>query len=133
MAPFDTLVKVWEIMGQGTAITDAATRVAVYKDTLKRTGDEAEAIFQAMEVLNFTRRGNNPAFQFLAQTTMFLNPRIQGLDVFYRGLTGKYGVGRGLSPSKRITSVFLRFLGLASLSVYYYLLVRDSEEYKEST
>ena len=36
MAPFDTLAKVWEILGQGTAITDAATRVAVYKDALKR-------------------------------------------------------------------------------------------------
>jgi len=132
MAPFDTLAKVWEILGQGTAITDAATRVAVYKDALKRTGNEAEAIFQAMEVLNFTRRGNNPAFQFLAQTTMFLNPRIQGLDVFYRGLTGKYGIGRGLSPAKRLKSVFLRFAGLMSLVPYYYLLVRDSEEYKEA-
>ena len=132
MAPFDTLAKVWEILGQGTAITDAATRVAVYKDALKRTGNEAEAIFQAMEVLNFTRRGNNPAFQFLAQTTMFLNPRIQGLDVFYRGLTGKYGVGRGLSPAKRLKSVFLRFAGLISLVPYYYLLVRDSEEYEEA-
>ena len=132
MAPFDTLAKVWEILGQGTAITDAATRVAVYKDALKRTGNEAEAIFQAMEVLNFTRRGNNPAFQFLAQTTMFLNPRIQGLDVFYRGLTGKYGIGRGLSPAKRLKSVFLRFAGLISLVPYYYLLVRDSEEYEEA-
>jgi hypothetical protein len=132
MAPFDTLAKVWEILGQGTAITDAATRVAVYKDALKRTGNEAEAIFQAMEVLNFTRRGNHPFFQFLAQTTMFLNPRIQGLDVFYRGLTGKYGIGRGLSPAKRLKSVFLRFAGLISLVPYYYLLVRDSEEYEEA-
>ena len=50
MAPFDTLAKVWEILGQGTVITDAATRVVVYKDALKRTA-ATEAIFQAMEVL----------------------------------------------------------------------------------
>ena len=133
MSPFDTLGKVWEILGQGTAITDAATRVAVYKDALKRTGSEAEAIFQAMEVLNFTRRGSNPAFQFLAQTTMFLNPRIQGLDVFYRGtFKGTYGIQRGLNPAKRLKGVFLRLAGLISLVPYYYLLVRDSEEYEEA-
>ncbi len=132
LAPFDALATLWRVLGQGTAITDAATRVAVMKDTLKRTNSEAEGIFQAMEVLNFTRRGSSGLYQYLAQTTMFLNPRLQGLDVFYRGLTGKYGVGRGLSPSKRLTSVFLRFAGLISLVPYYYLLVRDTEEYKEA-
>ena len=133
MAPFDTIVKIWEILGQGTAITDAATRVAVMKDTLKRTGDEAESVFQAMEVLNFTRRGSNPQFQLLAQTVMFLNPRLQGLDVFYRGLVkGEYGVGRKLSRRKRLMSAWIRMMSIASLVPYYYLLVRDTEEYKEA-
>ena len=133
MAPFDTIVKIWEILGQGTAITDAATRVAVMKDTLKRTGDEAEGVFQAMEVLNFTRRGSNPQFQVLAQTVMFLNPRLQGLDVFYRGLVkGEYGVGRKLSRRKRLMSAWIRMMSMASLVPYYYLLVRDTEEYKEA-
>ena len=132
MAPFDAIVKMWDILGQGTAITDASTRVAVYKDTLKRTGDEAEAISQAMEVLNFTRRGNDPMFQFASQTIMFLNPRLQGLDVFYRGLTGKYGIGRGLSKSQRATAVAIRMIGMMSLMPWYYLAVRDTDEYKEA-
>jgi hypothetical protein len=132
MFPIDLITTIWDIMGQGTAITDAATRVAVYKDTLKRTGNEAEAIFQALEVLNFTRRGNNEFFQLYAQSTMFLNPRLQGLDVFYRGLTGRYGIGRGLSRSKRLKSVLMRVAAMSSLSVYYYLLARDSEEYEEA-
>ena len=132
MFPLDLLSTVWDILGQGTAITDAATRVAVYKDTLKRTGNEAEAIFQALEVLNFTRRGNSRAFQSYAQMTMFLNPRLQGLDVFYRGLTGKYGIGRGLSRSKRLKAVLMRVSAIASLSVFYYLLAKDSEEYEEA-
>ena len=132
MFPIDLITTIWDIMGQGTAITDAATRVAVYKDTLKRTGNEAEAIFQALEVLNFTRRGNNEFFQLYAQSTMFLNPRLQGLDVFYRGLTGRYGIGRGLSRSKRLKSVLLRVAAMSSLSVYYYLLAKDSEEYEEA-
>jgi hypothetical protein len=133
MAPFDAIVKMWDILGQGTAITDAATRVAVYKDTLERTGDEAEAISQSMEVLNFTRRGNDPGFQWYAQTVMFLNPRLQGLDVFYRGLSGKYGIGRGLSRSQRATSVAIRMIGMMSLMPYYYLMVRDTDEYKEAS
>jgi hypothetical protein len=132
MFPLDLITTIWDIMGQGTAITDAATRVAVYKDTLKRTGNEAEAVFQALEVLNFTRRGNNEFFQLYAQSTMFLNPRLQGLDVFYRGLTGRYGIGRGLSRSKRLKSVLMRVAAMSSLSVYYYLLARDSEEYEEA-
>jgi dephospho-CoA kinase len=132
MFPIDLLSTVWDILGQGTAITDAATRVAVYKDTLKRTDNEAEAIFQALEVLNFTRRGNNQLFQLYAQSTMFLNPRLQGLDVFYRGLTGRYGIGKGLSRSKRLKAVLMRVSAVASLSVFYYLLARDSEEYEEA-
>ena len=132
MFPIDLLSTVWDILGQGTAITDAATRVAVYKDTLKRTNNEAEAIFQALEVLNFTRRGNNQLFQLYAQSTMFLNPRLQGLDVFYRGLTGRYGIGKGLSRSKRLKAVLMRVSAVASLSVFYYLLARDSEEYEEA-
>ena len=132
MFPIDLLSTVWDILGQGTAITDAATRVAVYKDTLKRTNNEAEAIFQALEVLNFTRRGNNQLFQLYAQSTMFLNPRLQGLDVFYRGLTGRYGIGKGLSRSKRLKAVLMRVSAVASLSVFYYLLAKDSEEYEEA-
>ena len=132
-APLDIITKVWDILGQGTAITDAATRVSVYKDTLKRTGDVAEALSQAMEVLNFTRRGNNKSFQLVTQSTMFLNPRLQGVDVFYRGLTGKYGIGRGLTRRKRAAAVALRMLSYISLMPYYYLLVRDSEEWEEAS
>ena len=132
MFPIDLVTGLWDILGQGTAITDAATRVAVYKDTLKRTGNEAEAIYQALEVLNFTRRGNNKAFQTYQQMTMFLNPRLQGLDVFYRGLTGRYGIGRGLSPSKRTKSVWLRLATIMAMMPGYYFLVRDSEEYEEA-
>ena len=63
---------------------------------------------------------------------MFLNPRLQGLDVFYRGLTGRYGIGKGLSRSKRLKAVLMRVSAVASLSVFYYLLARDSEEYEEA-
>ncbi len=132
MFPIDLVTGLWDILGQGTAITDAATRVAVYKDTIKRTGNEAEAIYQALEVLNFTRRGNNKAFQTYQQMTMFLNPRLQGLDVFYRGLTGRYGIGKGLSPSQRAKSVWLRLATIIAMMPGYYFLVRDSEEYKEA-
>jgi len=133
LAPFDAVTKIWDLLGQGTAITDAATRVSVYKDTLKRTGDVAEALSQAMEVLNFTRRGNNEVFQIIAQSSMFLNPRLQGVDVFYRGLTGQYGIGKKLSRKKRAGAVALRVLSMMSLMPYYYFLVKDSEEWEEAS
>lgn len=61
----------WNATGQGTLITDAATRLAVYESILKQTGNEAEAVFQSMEVMNFTRRGNNPMIQITTSLIPF--------------------------------------------------------------
>ena len=49
----------WDASGRLTTRSDAATRQAVYDEVYARTGNEAEAYFQAMEVLNFSRRGSN--------------------------------------------------------------------------
>ena len=130
-APFDAFLGIWNIIGEGTISSDAATRLAVYEDILAKTGNEAEATFQAMEVLNFTRRAKNPLMQYFATVIPFMNPRLQGVDVFYRGATGKYGQPQ-TSVQARRRAFALRMLSLASLTPLYYFLVSDSDEYKEA-
>ncbi len=129
--PFDAFVKLWELFGEVNPAIDAAGRMAVWEDTINRTGNLAEANFQALEVLNFTKKGNNPLMQNLASWTMFLNPRVQGVDVFGRSLVGRYGIGKTLSRAPRMASVWSRILSVMAGATYYYMLVRDTDEYKE--
>ena len=74
----------WEALEKGSSASDAATRLAVYKETLAKTGNEAEALFRAMEIMNFQRKGNSALIRILSAVTPFLNARVQGLDVIYR-------------------------------------------------
>tara|TARA_R100000458_G_scaffold38197_1_gene35735 strand:- start:189 stop:1298 length:1110 start_codon:yes stop_codon:yes gene_type:complete len=62
----------------------------------------------------------------------FLNPRLQGVDVFARALTGSYGQS-GLSIRKRQRNALFRLGALMSLAPIYYFSVKDSDEYKEAT
>jgi len=123
----------WDVMGQATTRSDAATRNAVYKDVLARTGNEAEASFQAMEVLNFGRRGSNVGMRILTATIPFLNARLQGLDVLYRGLSGKSSANRELSRGQAARSAFARGSLIAASTAIYYAMFSDDEQYKEQT
>ena len=129
MLPIDAVLGVWNIIGEGTTSSDAATRLAVYEDILAKTGNEAEAVFQAMEVLNFTRRGKNPLMQYFATVIPFMNPRLQGVDVFYRGARGQYGQPQTSAEARR-RAFALRMGMLASLTPLYYFFVSDSDDYK---
>ena len=80
------------------AKSDAATRQAVYDDVLARTGNEAEAAFQAMEIINFSRRGSKCKADNGGNT--FPKCPLQGLDVFMRALTGDYSAVREEQKSK---------------------------------
>ena len=84
---FTGLKQVWDGLGQATEYSDLATRVAVYNEVLANTGNQAQAIYEAQEILNFRRRGRY--MKTLSAIIPFLNARIQGLDVLYRGFTGR--------------------------------------------
>ena len=124
--------RVWDFLGDATTASDAATRKAVYDDVLARTGNEAEAAFQALEVINFSRRGNSPVARVVTAAIPFLNARFQGLDVFIRSAKGNYGTNKDLSQSKQMQTVILRGAFLAGLTGIYFLLVSDDEQYKNA-
>jgi len=123
LKPFTSL---WRGLEKGTEASDAATRMAVYKSTLERTGNEAEAIFRAMEVMNFNRKGNLAIVRILTAAVPFLNARMQGLDVFYRAAFGKMASEDAAAIQR---SFFIRGATLMALSAMYWFLTHDDEEY----
>jgi hypothetical protein len=124
MRPFTYL---WEGLERGTQASDAATRIEVYKATLKETGNEAEALFRALEVMNFNRKGNNPIVRVATAAIPFLNARMQGLDVLYRAAFGKNATKNAAEIKK---AFWVRGMTMAALSTMYWLLTHDEEEYK---
>ena len=120
----------WSTLEKGTSASDAATRMAVYNRVLEDTGNEAEAIFRALEVMNFNRKGSNPMVRLLTAAIPFLNARMQGLDVFYRaGIQPFFDK----SPTDRAKAVqkafFVRGMYMTSLSVAYWAMTHDDDDY----
>ena len=117
----------WDKLGEASTASDMATRAEVYKRTLERTGSEAEAFYQAMEVINFSRKGNSAIIRILSATIPFLNARIQGLDVLYRTGFGK----AAMENKEKIQKAFIfRSMVLLGTSVMYWAMVSDDEDYK---
>lgn len=131
--PLNMFKSAWDFLGRATTRSDAATRQAVFNDVYSRTGNEAEAHFQAQEVLNFSRRGSNPVMRAITAAIPFLNARIQGLDVLYRGAVGTNNANTELGRSRAALSFALRGALLASATALYWTLVSDEDEYKEAS
>ena len=125
--------KLWNWSGNATTASDAATRKAVYYDVLARTGNEAEAAFQALEVINFSRRGRNPTVRLLTTAIPFLNARFQGLDVLYRGFMGYNSADKEKSRRQAVTTALMRGSIITSTTMAYWLMFSDDEEYKQAT
>ena len=138
---FDSTVRtVWDKLAEVSNKSDSATRQVVYEDTLQnllskgvsRVEAESEAIFQAMEVLNFSRRGNSNALRMIAATVPFLNARIQGIDVMFRAMTGQYSSNRkGKLEAQRSFLARGGIIAMATLALAY--ANNDSEEYKAAS
>jgi len=130
---FKPITSLWDLLEKGTEASDAATRIAVYKDVMARTGNEAEAIRQALEVMNFNRKGSSPIIRVITAAIPFLNARIQGLDVLYRA--GFAPTPEGLNKTDRQREVqknfFIRGATMMALSSMYWFMMKDDDEYKK--
>ena len=131
--PVTQFVNLWDFLGRQTTKSDAATRKAVYDDVLAKTGNEAEAAFQALEVINFSRRGSSALAKTITAAIPFLNARFQGLDVLYRAGKGYYTTQTDQGVLARRSQLAMRGLTLASLTALYWSMVSDDEQYKEQS
>ena len=121
--------KWWDALDKLTMASDTATRVAVYNRVLQTTQNPTAAMFEALEVINFSRRGRNPIVNGLTATIPFLNARIQGLDVMYRGYQGKVGTESTITQQERKKRFIYRFLTFTAInSMYAFWLMSEDEE-----
>jgi uncharacterized protein with GYD domain len=125
LKPFTSL---WDTLEKGTEASDAATRIAIYERVLADTGNEAEAIFRSLEVMNFNRKGSSAVIRIATAAIPFLNARMQGLDIFYRASFGRDTVA---DPAAKQRAFFVRGATLMALSVAMYIMVSDDDDYKK--
>ena len=121
----------WNHWDRVSLASDTATRAAVYEKVLETTENQTAALIEALEVINFSRKGANPIVRFLTATIPFLNARIQGLDVIYRsGTKGNIGTETTMSRAQRQRRFFFRSLTLTAISAAYALanMSEDEEE-----
>jgi hypothetical protein len=125
LKPFTSL---WDALEKGTEASDAATRIAIYERVLADTGNEAEAIFRSLEVMNFNRKGSSAIIRIATAAIPFLNARMQGLDIFYRTAFGRDTDANAALKQK---AFFVRGATLMALSVALFTMVSDDDEYKK--
>lgn len=134
------VVRLWDAAGGLTTRSDGATRKAVADSILQLTGDQVEAAYQGLEIINFDRRGFDPIVRIVTTAIPFLNARFQGLDVLYRSGTGQYSskisdIVQKTTPDEQAKSIILTHAfrgGLLMLATgLYYALMGDEERYKE--
>jgi hypothetical protein len=119
---------VWDALGKGTTASDAATRVLIYERVLADTGNEAEALYRSLEVMNFHRKGSSPLIRVLTAAVPFFNARLQGLDLFYRASTGNMNNKDSAAIQRQF---WARGMTMMALSAFYWAMVSDDEEYKK--
>lgn len=124
---------VWQLLEKGSEASDASTRIEIYKRTLAETGNETEALFKSLEVMNFNRKGRAASVRILTAVVPFLNARMQGLDVLYRAAIQPSMPGQSATArEKELQHKFLvRGATMAALSCLYWALTHDDDEYKK--
>jgi hypothetical protein len=133
------IMAAWDAAEKMTIRADGATRMAVYNDILARTGNEAEAQYQALNVMNFGRRGRNKVLRLITALSPFINARIQGQYKTWQAGTGQIGAiyetdanGRPVrttSSQKNIGRFAFRSGILLGLTFLYWSMMHDEEEY----
>jgi hypothetical protein len=117
--------------------SDAATRVAIFKDQEKQAlakGMSKEdavnyAVFKARESINFAIHGTSPIINNLRNMIPFLSASINSLDTVYRAATGY-----GLPPAEKKAAQMLFVKRAAMMSVMataYAMMYQGDEDYKK--
>ena len=128
-SPFTSL---WGALEKGSSASDAATRMEVYKRVMEETGNEAEALWQSLEVMNFNRKGRSPVIRILTAAVPFMNARIQGLDVLYRtGIRPALTKDTTDAERQRFQTFWKRGMMMMGLAAMYWALTHDDDDYKK--
>lgn len=120
--------------------SEAANRLALYKQLRDKGMSHLEATYKARDLLDFSMQGSWPAFRLVTQVVPFMNARIQGLyklgrdgviptsRVLYNVATGKEIEGTDKQKAEAFGLVTGAVM-LASMALY--LTFKDDEEYQK--
>jgi hypothetical protein len=127
-------------------ISEAANRVALYKQLRDNGYSHLEASFHARDLMNFSATGSSGAIRFISATVPFFNARIQGLyklgrdgilptgRVAYNTLTGKEMWN---DPQNKLSDIqkaksFATISGAACLaSIALYMANKDDKDFQK--
>ena len=125
----------WDKLGKLSEASDAATRIAVYEAAKRDGASDFTAAYRALSIMNFSRSGSSAGLRTFARLVPFLNARIQGFDVLYKGMKSAVGVATGQQQlefdRQRGTHVLVRGMGLMAAAMALALLNEDDEDYKQ--
>jgi len=132
--------KAWKAYQDWGNKSEAANRIALYKQLRDKGLSHLEASFQARDLLDFSMQGSWPALRMVTQVVPFLNARIQGLyklgrdgiiptsRVLYNSVTGQPIDATDAQKAKQF-SVVSGAVVLASLMLY--MAFKDDDDYKK--
>ena len=123
-AVLDTPAKLWRFYRDMLNAAENSHRVAMYNRMRAVGASRLDATYEARDLLDFSKTGNNAAVRFLTESVMFLNARAQGLHRLARGPGGS---------GKALLSIAMRgtlyMFGVLSL----FFKQKDDERYKALT
>jgi hypothetical protein len=110
------LYRLWKRLGSAA---ENANRVALYRAARAAGKSEAQAVYEAKDLMDFAMGGDWPVIQFLIQTVPFLGARMQGL----------YRLGRGMREHPVAFTLKGTLVGMAGFALW--SMFREDERYKE--
>jgi hypothetical protein len=134
------LKRMWDGYQDWGNRSEAANRMALYKQLRAKGFSHLEASFQARDLLDFSMQGAWPAVRMVTQVIPFLNARVQGLyklgrdgitptsRVIYNSITGKPIDVTDKQKAQQF-SVVTGAVMLASLMLY--MSFKDDDEWKK--
>lgn len=149
--PIEKITKLWDLLGRYSAASESATREIAYEHSFKETLDRlvrdpdsgmtyqtavkvarAEALHQAREVLNFTRRGSNPYVRLLFSLAPFMRAKLQGGDLLGRAVAGYAPAGyKRKNRTEVAMGVYKRGAMVAAASVALAMLNFGDDDYEQ--
>ena len=124
----------WEnALAKGYALhakADAMTRQIRYESYIKQGLSEMEASLQALESMNFTRRGISPSLHVLNAINPFMNSQIQGVNTLVKALRGNMPFNEKLKIQQKIIQ---RGMMIAGATMLYTAYMQDDESYQRAT
>ncbi|MFP5515614.1 MAG: LPD38 domain-containing protein [Alphaproteobacteria bacterium] len=129
ITPKSIIDKVLRPLEEVGSWTEMANRDAIYRNLLEKGAKDpkngpskAEAAYQALNLINFSRKGANQSLRFMLPLVPFLNARIQGL----------YRMAETQGNTRALKGVFVRGLLLTGVSAALYGAFGDDDAYKDA-